>query len=30
MENKKLKYFSKKYYRPDTRANILALKIGKQ
>ena len=29
MENKKLKYFSKEYYRPDTRANILALKIGK-
>ena len=29
IENKELKESSKKYYRPENRANVLALKVGK-
>ena len=29
MENKKLKEFSKKYYRPENHANVVALNVGK-
>ena len=28
MENKELKEFSKKYYRPENRASVVALNVG--